>query len=402
MPPRRTHVDYFNDCRQVPESLWVEEMTPKQKSHFHLYDERDYLQAYLNTHPLIDNPAIPHWILRNDVIEVVYRHPTLRIRCPEKNNVELEVFKSPESYQLRFIASSSDPSQFDLPSFNANLEWFKVGLQWLKTYLHFPPTTIQFPLDTLYTNQDSPAFKLNDAAPPGKKAEQTKRMKDWASDIPALFLKPVTPIVPVQKPSSTRASARVPPPAEEDAVLQGSPVVPRVSPVAPAAPAAPVRKPSSIRASDKDVVLQGSPVVPPKIQIPTIKLTTFDGKKILFNGQPILASITSQGSDATCIHTTHTNCFLIETLTTVKKHQLTLDVSPMNETLYKLLTSLTNPYGHETIQNIYILPSLSYILFEIAKTTQKSDRTQTKIFKYEKQGKKYNYIPMDKTIKHKK
>lgn len=333
MPPRRTHVDYFNDCRQVPESLWVEEMTQDKKSKLHLYDDRDYLQAYLDTHTLIDNPAIPHWILRNDVVEVVYTHPTLRIRRPNKTNVELGVFKSPESeiHQLRFLVPSPapTPTQFDLASFNDDLEWFKVGLQWLKTYIRTPITQIHFPHDTLYTSQDTPAFKLNDAVPPGKKTEQTKRMKEWVADISTLFAKSTV----TKRPRKASVSA-----------------VP-LSKKAAAAPAAPT----------------------------TLKLTTADGKKTLYDGQPVLANVTPQADG-----------FLLETQTTVKKDQLSLPVTPMNETLHKLLTD-----HHETLHQIYIVPSLSYVVLEFTKSP-------SKIFKYEKSGKKINYLSMDKTVKHKK
>jgi hypothetical protein len=332
MPPRRTHVDYFNDCRQVPESLWVEEMTQDKKSKLHLYDERDYLQSYLDTHALMDNSAIPHWILRNDVVEVVYTHPTLRIRRPKKNNVELGVFKSPEIHQLRFIVPSPapTPTQFDLPSFNDDLEWFKVGLQWLKTYIRAPITQIHFPHDTLYISQDTPAFKLNDAAPPGKKTEQTKRMKDWVADISTMFAK-------------STATKR-----------------PRKASV------------SAVPLSKKAVAAAAAATL-------NLKLTTTDGKKTLFDGQPVLASVTSQADG-----------FLLETQTTVKKDQLSLSVTPINETLHKLLTD-----HRETIHHIYIVPSLSYIIFQFTKSP-------SKIFKYEKSGKKINYISMDKTIKHKK
>ena len=266
-----------------------------------------------------------------------------------------------------------------------------------------------------------------------QKSDLKKFLSAWAADVPSLLAKPAPkrPVAAARASASSSASANV---------RQGSPTSAAVKSRTPAA----VRSPSHTdavlmaspalpaylsAASDTDRVLQGSPfpiITPaPKMSpvlplpIPTespvqkqkpkkevkpkkagLKITKKGVKKPLFEGEPIKASIT--GESVSCLHTTDTKCFIVETITTVKKDILAFDVAPPNATFYRLLEDIRHLNGKEKQVGLYVTPSISCIVVETVKNVPavpgKTERSIFYIFQYDKRGKKYNYTLLDKTL----
>ena len=217
------------------------------------------------------------------------------------------------------------------------------------------------------------------------------------------------PSITEQEKRSSFRLAPLPPLSRESGLLASPVVKVEHEKKAPIQQAAPSSASSSDRVLMASPALASSPVpapVPekakerPSVSRPNIIITQRNVKKPLFEGIPILASIT--GVSTECIHTTDKNCFIIETITKVKDAMLTFDVAPSNTTLYNFLNDILSKTGKETLVYIFVVPSLSYIIIETVKNIAvpkgKTNPSIFKLFKYDKRGKKYNYTPQDSSI----
>lgn len=341
-----------------------------------------------------------------------------------------------------------------------DIEWFKCALGWLKQNLYLPapsktgrggratePTRLvhvdstnlyrpvmpdsaalgrnsEFHFETNiqlkdFVAEDIPTMTVKEKKQ--LKAEFTKTLTAWAADIPLLLATSAPPRPVYSSPSDTDAVLKGSPmtavsqrssrkgSAASNRVLQGSPMMEG-------------RKPS-VASAASERVLQGSPIITPapfvspplqptpplvptvsptqkpkpkpKQKIEGLKLTKQGVKKPLFEGKPILASITGDANK--CIHTSEPECFIIDTITTVKKDSMTFDVAPSNEKLYNLLKDIRNPAGKETYHSLFVIPSPNALL--VVETTKnapkipgKMERSIFRTFHYEKRGGKYNFI----------